>query len=972
LWLVMAAGLLATAGHASAASTSATQDRYEIPLPDSDTFGYSSPAVVAAKAQAEGAFSARNGGTWKVYSWNPQTGTPNYLYGSGVQAGPAIQTPEDAVEAARAVMQANPTIFRADPANLRLASTPHALGKWAVHFQQTYHGIDVWGGRVHLTFTEQGRLFVMGSQYYPGITVDPSPSIPASVAEEIARRALPIQEAADSVEGGSRLLVLPVPLHETEVEHHLVWQVRVRTQEPLGVWVTHVDAHTGQVVWRYNDIQFADFVGTTQGMIERPSYCEGQAAEALPYLRIQIAGVGTTYADAAGNWRIPYGGTAPHPVTVDLYGPYVDVNNAAGPDAVFNGIAVPGIPLQVSFSDANAQRDERDVYQAIQDLHNFYETFAPGFSVTNARFTISVSQAPPCGYGDLGGFYQEGDGCANTGQIMSLVHHECGHVIQNAILGSQGTQGLGEGNSDLTANLVIMESIVGRGYYLNQCTSGLRDSDNNLHYPEDVVGQEIHSAGRVIAGFHWDAMELLIQQLGTEEGRLTTARTWHWGRVLEHPTTQPDQVLATFIADDDDGDLTNGTPHYDAFCTAAANHGFNCPEMIGGLFISHLPIISREQPGDAAAVAAIWSTEGPLMADSLRLNYRISGDSFQSVGLAPTGGDNEFSGEIPDLQPLDEVEYYLRAMDQSGNATTDPVDAPANLHGFDIATEVDSLEAESGWTVNLEGTDDAGGGIWVRADPVGTTYNGQPCQPEDDHTPDPGITCWITGNGSPGGPAGEQDVDLGTTTVYSPVYGLSGSTLAKVKYHRWYTNDLGNNPHEDAWRVQVRNNGGPWIDLENTTASANQWTWRAFDLAALFGTDLGNVQLKFVASDLGNSSLVEAAVDDFELLAQNLSGAPEDVSASSRFALLGSRPNPALRGSTIAFQVPTSGPVRLSVYDVSGRLVRVLADRSFEAGAHQTTWDGTDDRGRAVASGAYYCRMEAGGFKVTRSVVLSR
>ena len=67
-----------------------------------------------------------------------------------------------------------------------------------------------------------------------------------------------------------------------------------------------------------------------------------------------------------------------------------------------------------------------------------------------------------------------------------------------------------------------------------------------------------------------------------------------------------------------------------------------------------------------------------------------------------------------------------------------------------------------------------------------------------------------------------------------------------------------------------------------------------------------------------------------------------------------------------------TGPVRLSVFDVSGRLIHTLASGTFAPGRHEIAWDGTDVQGRPVASGVYYYRMEATGFTATKSVVLSR
>lgn len=845
-------------------------------------------------------------------------------------------------------------------------------GKWAAHFQQMYHGIDVYGGKVHLTYTDQGRLFVAASEYYSGITVNPSPSLTASVAEDIARRALPFNEATDRVEPGSRLYILPVPVSETQVEHHLAWLVTVRTQDPLGKWSTWVDAHSGTILWRHNEICFTNFVGTSGGLNERPSYCEGQTHEPFAYLRIQVSGVGNTYSDASGNWTLAYGGNDAHNVTADLYGTYVDINNSGGAQGTFTGSATPGVPLAVEFTNSNSQKDEKDVYQAVNDIHNYFETFAPGFGYTNTRITANVSLNQTCNaYWDgTINFFKEGGGCANTGEIAGVVYHEFCHGITNAIIGGQGSEGIGEGNSDILSNYMLMESIIGRGFYLNQCSSGIRDSHNTLQYPQDLDG-EVHHDGQIIAGFHWDALEVLVGQYGLPEGRRIGVTTWHNGRVLEHPTNQPAQVLATFVADDDNGDLTDGTPHYDAFCTGAHNHSYSCPTIITGVIIGHEPLDSRTQAGDATALSTIRSTEGPLVADSLRLIYRVNGGNFVSVRLNPTGGLNEYRGVIPNLHLYDEVGYYIHARDQLGNTKNDPEDAPASLHEFDIAPTVDLLESPSGWTVNPDGTDNATTGIWVQADPVGTLYGGEQCQPEDDRTATPGVMCWVTGNGNPGDPAGNQDVDGGRTTVQTPTYDLSGAEVAKVKYYRWYTNDLGNNPGQDTWKVQVRNNGGAWTDLENTTSSANAWILHTYDLHALYGAGIGNVQFRFIADDESPNSLIEAAVDNLELLFYGNVGVA-NADGPARFALQGGRPNPAHQGSTVEFQVPARVPVRLGIYDVSGRLIRVLSDGTFDAGHHSVAWDGMDVVGRPVSSGVYYARMQSPGFNASRPIIIAR
>lgn len=90
-----------------------------------------------------------------------------------------------------------------------------------------------------------------------------------------------------------------------------------------------------------------------------------------------------------------------------------------------------------------------------------------------------------------------------------------------------------------------------------------------------------------------------------------------------------------------------------------------------------------------------------------------------------------------------------------------------------------------------------------------------------------------------------------------------------------------------------------------------------------------------------------------------------------RFALHAAVPNPFNPQTTIAFDLPASGEVRLAVYDVAGRLVRRLVDGEVRsAGRHEEIWDGRDAGGRTVAAGTYFYRLEAGGFADTRSMTL--
>jgi len=83
-------------------------------------------------------------------------------------------------------------------------------------------------------------------------------------------------------------------------------------------------------------------------------------------------------------------------------------------------------------------------------------------------------------------------------------------------------------------------------------------------------------------------------------------------------------------------------------------------------------------------------------------------------------------------------------------------------------------------------------------------------------------------------------------------------------------------------------------------------------------------------------------------------------------------PNPFNPRTIISFDLKKEADVSLAVYDVSGRLVRVLVSGRLQAQRYQAVWDGTDAHGRPVASGVYFYCLTAGTFSQTRKMVLLR
>jgi len=75
---------------------------------------------------------------------------------------------------------------------------------------------------------------------------------------------------------------------------------------------------------------------------------------------------------------------------------------------------------------------------------------------------------------------------------------------------------------------------------------------------------------------------------------------------------------------------------------------------------------------------------------------------------------------------------------------------------------------------------------------------------------------------------------------------------------------------------------------------------------------------------------------------------------------------------TISYSLPRTAPISIKIYDASGRLVRTLVWGTEEAGEYTISWDGSDDRGRALSSGVYFARLEAGTEQRLAKIVLLR
>ena len=284
------------------------------------------------------------------------------------------------------------------------------------------------------------------------------------------------------------------------------------------------------------------------------------------------------------------------------------------------------------------------------------------------------------------------------------------------------------------------------------------------------------------------------------------------------------------------------------------------------LFPADLPDLVSSAGGDTLAIEIVPSVEDPVVPGSGTFHVD-TGSGFQQFALAP-GSANSFTATFPapDECPAN-VEYYVSFDLESGTTVTAPSGAApgsSNVFRAQAADEVDlddlyDFETPVGFTAGAPG-DNATTGVWVRVNPVGTD-----AQPEDDNTVN-GTIAWVTGQGSPGGGLGDNDIDGGTTSLVSNQIDLANTQSATISYARWYSNSTGAAPNADVFEVFVSDDDGQTYVLVETVGPSGDgtsggWIETGFNVGDF--VDLtSTIRVKFVASDLGSGSVVEAGIDD--------------------------------------------------------------------------------------------------------------
>lgn len=143
-----------------------------------------------------------------------------------------------------------------------------------------------------------------------------------------------------------------------------------------------------------------------------------------------------------------------------------------------------------------------------------------------------------------------------------------------------------------------------------------------------------------------------------------------------------------------------------------------------------------------------------------------------------------------------------------------------------------------------------------------------------------------------------------------------------------------------------------------------------------FGTGLKFTYLDDLFADIGANELIatsyfEGVAVATDTICFTVTGTGIEL-YSSTILQLGISPNPFHSAASISFELAEPGRTIVSVYDLSGRIVKNLVNSELGIGQHSVSWDGTGENGEILATGIYMCRIEFGGISETTSLCLLR
>ncbi|MGE5186431.1 MAG: myxococcus cysteine-rich repeat containing protein [Acidobacteriota bacterium] len=722
------------------------------------------------------------------------TGVPAWLWGGHVDVPGADADAAIAERAARAFLAAHRDVLAPGAGDFVVVANRVDRGVRTVGFGQVWHGAPVIGGQIGFVFAHD-RLFAISSRVKPNIPA----VLPRATA--VLRLASGDYRAVDVIDAGD--------------------------------FDVYVDA-TGEV-------------GRTRKVLDATStlvydaglrYATGpRALQPAPGAHITInGGAATTGTDGSFTWT----GTGTVTVAPGLSGMFVTIVDAAQPLASASLVAQPGVPTMWSLASNEYGDAELSTYVYANIAKARARVIEPSLGTwldTPLSFDVNEDGTPCNAFAtpqDVH-FTRAMGACQNTGRIADIVFHEFGHTLHNhAIIAGMGAYDvpLSEGLADFNAANITEDAAVGRGLYFDD--KPMRDIDPyglERRWPDDD-DYDPHLAGEVVSGALWDLRTRLVASLGHTAG-VAQAEAIFAG-VMERAADIPGSYLAALVADDNDGDLSNGTPHYCDIQRAFGAHG------LAGADYQPTIVASPTVTGDAIAVAVTTPAAGACPVSQvvgITVVWQVGDGVPGTFALAEHAGT--WTGTFPSVPDGTIVMYTIDAALDDGSHVVLPENPADPMYERFVGTPL---------PIFCEHFDD-GDPMWQQTGNVqGEWQVGTPTAGVAAHDP-PAAHSGTGVLGTTLAPPGTYEPNT-LTTVESPPIDASAYRSVHLQFWRWLSIEDGS---FDQATIEI-NGTRVWRNALDRTGTLDHVDreWRFVDLDATpYVGDDGLVQAKWtLASDL--------------------------------------------------------------------------------------------------------------------------
>jgi hypothetical protein len=563
--------------------------------------------------------------------------------------------------------------------SLELTSKMLVMGKeWFVNFHKSFEGIPIEDAGLNLAVSTRGMV----SFFWGDLEMSPAISGNFLMAPEtdleIAGRGLDGSTLKRIYLGKSFL-----PLYFGDrIEYHPVHNFMIVTDGPYAEWKVSVDAENGEILQRVDQVYYDQISGNVSGLVQPLFPFDDWVPTNFHDLDLNFDGYDPITTDSAGNYILDTPDSNPLNVDVFFRGPYLRVMNSSGPESEIYTTVAPPDTFNIYWEDSNSLPEERDAFHSGVLVHNWIDRLDPGLGVMDFPMVCNVDVNGTCNafWSSLNrtiNFYMAGGGCANMAQIADVIYHEYGHGVTDLQTAPYGPNGaMHEGFSDYLACTITNQPHVGRGFYINPPDAYLRNLDNNMRYP-DSLANEPHHDGMIISGALWHTRQALSPYpMGYADS------LWHFARYARTQDFEP-YFWAYLTEDDDDGDLSNGTPHaWDIFHNFGDRHGIGPGTRLS--IVADTILDSEDTTRTFPLTASITSYFG-LRPDSVIIFYD-NGGGYTPVHMSQNGED--WTGEIPAQRNNTHVNYYILAVDSAGFRGTFPDGAPDNHFSFFVGPDL--------------------------------------------------------------------------------------------------------------------------------------------------------------------------------------------------------------------------------------------------------------------------------------------